>query len=147
MPGTCTRSATDDRRRSAYGRALGESATVTVPVDDIEALPPHLRRLSAMDREIALPLAAALEAIDFFERHGWDALGWEGVVRRRDGAMGHPPKALGTAGMPIDRAEAYEFMRSSLADEAREWGRDPIVRDAELLFCLTFEPPPDAQAD
>jgi hypothetical protein len=123
MPGTCTRSATDDRRRSAYGRALGESATVTVPVDDIEALPPHLRRLSSMDREIALPLDAALEAIDFFERHGWHALGWEGLLRHGDGAIGHPWNAFGTAPMPDDRAQAYEFMRSSLADEAREWGR------------------------
>jgi hypothetical protein len=28
-----------------------------------------------MEAEIALPLDAALEAIDFFEQEGWDALG------------------------------------------------------------------------
>jgi hypothetical protein len=100
-----------------------------------------------MEAEIALPLDAALEAIDFFEQEGWEALGLEGVFRRADGRIGHPSAVLATGAMPEDRDEAYAFVRESVVAEARARARRPGVADAELLFCLTFEPPAGASAD
>ncbi len=103
-------------------------------------LPERITALSISSREIVLPQAAALEAIDLAEEHGIQLLAWEGWVRDELGRIGHgsAPQGSGDIGnLGLEGAAA--FCRRTIAEEAAAWRADTRNTSEELFFCLTFD--------
>lgn len=107
-------------------------------MNQLDLLPKRLQDLSISSREIALPMEAALEAIDLLERQGVHILGWEGWVKGDDGRVGHGTAPQGT--VSLDRLsvhEAAQLCRKTIPPDAAQWVRDnPGTTDA-LHFCIT----------
>jgi hypothetical protein len=105
-----------------------------VPTD----LPGDIGSQSRSGREIVLPLALALKAIDFLEGTGARILGWEAWIEL-NGQLGHPRDVQGTASVPEDRTEAILFCRKTIAAAAAEWEMRSSASLGNLLFCITAE--------
>ena len=65
--------------------------------DDLEFLSDQLRAKSASDREIVLPFADALRAIDLLQQKGARGVAWEGWIRDSV-RLGHSARHQGTVG-------------------------------------------------
>lgn len=104
----------------------------------LDLLPQRLRDLSISRREIVLPMAAALEAIDFLESQGKQILGWEGWVKDTQGRVGHGGAPQGTGSLhDLSVHEAAQLCRSTIPPDAAQWSQDnPGTIDA-LHFCIT----------
>jgi hypothetical protein len=63
---------------------------------DLDLLPPELRAQNRMEREIALPYAESLQAIDILETAGVLLVGWEPLASYDDGRFGaYPSQGIG----------------------------------------------------
>ena len=97
----------------------------------------ELQAKSASDRELVLPLAAALEALRLFEQAGTYALGWEGWLRYPDGRLGHSAKHQGTAFELASPVEQHAWLSRTMLQSQTEHDAHPEVPGSELLFCIT----------
>ena len=98
----------------------------------------RLQTESASDRELVLPLAAALDALGLFEQSGIVVLGWEGWLRYPDGRLGHSAKHQGTASeQSTTRSEQFAWLYRTMQLSQAEHDASPEVPDSELLFCIT----------
>ena len=105
-----------------------------------------------MDREIALPYPAVLEAIDALERQSVLLVGWEPLASYADGGFGaYPADGIGgLAGIEIPSASAWgsavtqsaKLHRTTIEDEWRTRATTPPAHGVELVFCLTATSPP-----
>jgi hypothetical protein len=104
-------------------------------------IPPHLRELSISDREIVLPLAEALEAVDYLEQHSFLILGWEGWVKCADGRVGHGSAGyLSTFTENLSVAEAAADARETIQAGALDWQEKYGGSTDALYFCITVRP-------
>ena len=100
----------------------------------------RLQAKSVSDRELVLPLAAALEALRLFEQHGTVVLGWEGWLRYPDGRLGHSAKHQGTASEQFAaHSQHYVWLSRTMQLSQAEHDASPEVPDSELFFCITAE--------
>ena len=109
--------------------------------DDLTALPAELRRQSLSDREIVLPYAEALLAIDALKKSGYAVVVWEGWVLYPDGRVGHAShEAQGTADHEWmgQWNAAEEFVRRTMERAQVYWSNSG--RAGTLHFCLSTEP-------
>ncbi|HTP28730.1 MAG TPA: hypothetical protein VMK12_24105 [Anaeromyxobacteraceae bacterium] len=97
----------------------------------LELLPPELRRLNRMEREIALPYPAVLEAIDVLQARGVLLLGWEPLASYPDAGFGtYPAMGIGgLAGMGQAAGERFKRIHPELSEDA--------VR--ALSWCYTYD--------
>ena len=110
----------------------------------LDLLPPELRRLNRMEREIALPYPAVLEAIDVLEAQGVLLTGWEPLASYADGGFGaYPADVIGGLAGRAGGADWDEAVRSSAArhrwtisEEWRTRESTPPVEGVELIFCV-----------
>jgi len=116
---------------------------MSAPIVDL--LPPELRRLNRMDREIALPYPTVLEAIDVLEAQGVLLTGWEPLATYPDGGFGaYPADVIGGLGGPARGANWDEAVRlsaalhrSTISEEWRTRRSTPPVEGVELVFGIT----------
>lgn len=109
-------------------------------MSDVDLLPLSLRELSISDKEIVLPLQAALEAINFFESQQIKILGWEGWVKDAQGRVGHGSAPQGTVSLDhLPLKEAINLCRSTIVSESAQWEVDNKGTDDVLHFCLTID--------
>src|SRR5688572_27535162 len=108
-------------------------------MSQLALLPEHLRDLSISQREIVLPLAAALEAIDLLEADGIYILGWEGWVKDETGKHGHGTAPQGWSADAAKQSihEAAQLCRSTIPADAAQWDEDNPVTTDQLHFCIT----------
>ncbi|WP_321799006.1 hypothetical protein [Burkholderia sp. BCC1988] len=105
----------------------------------LEKIPAALAAPSISRREIVLPLDAALECIDYCERHRIPIYGWEGWVLTADGRVGHGSAPQGTVSLddwPL--AEAAAFCRSTMVSESKVWHNEYPGTTDQLHFCITI---------
>jgi len=104
------------------------------------SIPEHLVSASASERELVLPFAASLEALNAIAAGGGRILGWDGWLRRSDGSLGHSAAHQGTANLTgIVQDEVLELCRKTMAAANREHSHSPEIRGSELLFCITYD--------
>src|SRR5438552_232647 len=114
----------------------------------LDLLPPVLQTQNRMEREIALPYPAVLEAIDALLAHGVLLLGWEPLAAYPDGGFGaYPARGIGgLAGITVPAADedwgdavrsSATIHRSTISDEWRTRTSTPPQDGVELIFCLT----------
>lgn len=107
----------------------------------MELLPMELRQLSISQREVVLPMAAALKAIDLLESQGRQVLGWEGWVKDVHGRIGYGRAPQGTVSLEgLSVGDAAQLCRSSIALEAAQWTQDNPGTSGTLYFCITVGP-------
>jgi hypothetical protein len=107
-------------------------------------IPAHLRAFSISNREIVLPLAQALEAVDFLEQHAFVILGWEGWVKTADGRVGHGSAGyLSTFTGNLTVAAAAADARATMQAGARDWQQKFGGTTDALHFCITVKPSPE----
>jgi hypothetical protein len=105
------------------------------------SIPTHLRERSISDREIVLPLAEALEAVDYLEQHSFLILGWEGWVKTADGRVGHGSAGyLSTFTENLSVAEAAADARETMQAGALDWQQKNAGTTEALHFCITVRP-------
>ena len=103
-------------------------------------MPGRITALSISPREVVLPEAAALEAIDLAEAHRVQILGWEGWVRDESGRVGHGSAPQGSGSLEdLGVAGAAAYCRQSIVEGARAWRAQARNVPEELFFCLTFD--------
>ena len=115
--------------------------------DILELLPQELRTLNRMEREIALPYPAVLEAIDVLEAQGVLLTGWEPLASYADGGFGaYPAMGIGgLAGITIPDSQAWDeavqssadIHRSTILDEWETRATTPPVEGVQLIFGLS----------
>src|SRR5689334_3542255 len=106
-------------------------------MNDLLLIPEHLRSRSIKADEIILPLAAALEAIDFLEKRGLRIGGWEGWIRTAEGSKGFA-SCQGTDNLNgLSVREAAQFCRETMLISAAEWAAENPDTTDELHFCIT----------
>ncbi|HDR9517562.1 TPA: hypothetical protein QDC20_004511 [Burkholderia aenigmatica] len=108
-------------------------------MSQLGAMPPALAAQSISRREIVLPLAAALECIDFCVLHRIPIYGWEGWVLTIDGRVGHGSAPQGTvclADWPLEEAAA--FCRRTMVSDAEVWQNENPETTDKLHFCMTI---------
>lgn len=104
----------------------------------LDFMPPRLAVLSISEKEIVLPLDAALEAVDYLERHGRHILGWEGWVKTPDGRVGHGSAPQGTVSLEkFSIAEAADICRATMPEDAKIWATENPATKESLYFCIT----------
>ncbi|MDX3775754.1 hypothetical protein QE250_16700 [Chromatiaceae bacterium AAb-1] len=107
-------------------------------MNQIDLLPPSLREQSISQREIVLPLAAALDAIDFIESQRIQILGWEGWIKDAHGRIGHSSAPQGTISLEdLTVHEAVQLCRVTMQSEAAQWAQDNPDTTDTLHFCIT----------
>jgi hypothetical protein len=107
-------------------------------MNPLDLLPPALREQSISQREIVLPTAAALEAIDFIESQGAQILGWEGWIKDAQGRVGHGSAPQGTVSLEqLSVQEAAQLCRVTISLEAVQWAQDNPDTTDVLHFCIT----------
>jgi hypothetical protein len=105
---------------------------------DLNLIPLELAQQSISRREIVLPLAAALRAVDHLEESGRRIEAWEGWVRLPDGSRAHSLRHPGSFALPYDCAEAARTVRRAITEAQGAWDRVPEYPGAALYFCLTL---------
>jgi hypothetical protein len=104
-------------------------------------IPAHLRERSISNREIVLPLAEALEAIDYLEQQSLLILGWEGWVKTAEGRVGHGSAGyLSTFTEHLSVAEAAADARETIQAGALDWQQKYGGSTDALYFCITVRP-------
>jgi hypothetical protein len=114
-------------------------------MSQLGTIPRALAAQSISRREIVLPLAAALECIDFCECHRIPIYGWEGWVLTADGRVGHGSAPQGTVCLsrsPLEEAAA--FCRRTMVSDAEVWQHDNPETTDTLHFCITIGDTPEA---
>jgi hypothetical protein len=102
-------------------------------------LPSELALQSISEREIVLPLNAAIEAVDYFASKHIHILGWEGWILTEDGRVGHGSAPQGTTNLEdLSPLDAAELCRQTIPVAAREWSRDHPDSTDRLHFCITI---------
>lgn len=118
-------------------------------MSDLDLLPDDLRAESRMEREIALPFPAVLDAVRLIEEQGVFLLGSEALATYPDGGFGAYPCG-GVVGLSIEppaqaseRSRAVRHaaneMRRTITEEATTRSLTPPVDGVELIFCITCE--------
>ncbi|WP_213434583.1 MULTISPECIES: hypothetical protein [Lysobacteraceae] len=111
-------------------------------MSQLDNIPPHLRMRSISPREIVLPLADALEAIDYLESRSALILGWEGWVKAADGRVGHGSAGyLSTFTEHLSVAEAATDARKTIQAGALDWQEKHGGGTDALHFCITVRLP------
>lgn len=108
----------------------------------LSALPSDLSQKSISNREVVLPLADALHAIDILESAGFHILGWEGWVKCADGRVWH-----GSAGK-YSSASLHEYTpqesarvtRRGVTEDAASWEIENAGTTDALYFCINARP-------
>jgi len=101
-------------------------------------LPAELASHSISHREIVLPLAEALQAINILESKGILILGWEGWVKDRVGRIGHGSAPQGTGSLQsLSVEEAAAVCRQTIPQDAAQWDAENPGTTDELHFCIT----------
>jgi hypothetical protein len=107
---------------------------------DVDLLPESLRELSISEKEIVLPLPAALEAIDFFAYRKIQILGWEGWVKDAQRRIGHDSAPQGAVSLEdLSIEEAITLCRSTILSEATNWEKDNQGTSDILHICFTIQ--------
>ena len=107
-------------------------------MSQLNLLPKRLRDVSISQREIVLPLAEALEAIDLLESQHMQILGWEGWVKDTQGRVGHGSAPQGTGSLQdLSVHEAAQLCRATIPADAAQWAQDNPDSTDELHFCIT----------
>ena len=107
-------------------------------MSQLGAIPPALAALSISRREIVLPLAAALECLDFCVLHRIPIYGWEGWVLTADGRVGHGSAPQGTVCLADLPLEAAAFCRRTMVSDAEVWQTENPETTDKLHFCITI---------
>lgn len=106
----------------------------------LEQLPESIASKSISKREVVLPIAEALEAIDWFESKGLLILGWEGWVKTKDGRVGHGNAPQGTVSLEeLSVSSAAQLCRETIPQEATRWKDENPGTTDELHFCITVQ--------
>ena len=106
----------------------------------LQALPRELALQSISQREIVLPLNAAIAAIDHFANHQIQILGWEGWIQSSDGRVGHGNAPQGTTSLEhLTIAEAADFCRRAITAAATAWLESCAGTTDRLYFCVTID--------
>jgi hypothetical protein len=109
-------------------------------MNPLELLPVQLRERSISQREIVLPLAQALEAIDHLESQGIQILGWEGWVKDEQGRIGHGNAPQGTMSLQkLSTHVAAQLCRNTIQSDASQWMQDNSNASNSLHFCITVQ--------
>ena len=104
----------------------------------LDLLPKRLKDVSISQREIVLPMAEALEAIDLLESRGMQILGWEGWVKDIQGRVGHGSAPQGTGSLQeLSVQEAANLCRATIPAHATQWAHDNPGSTDALHFCIT----------
>ena len=89
-----------------------------------------------------LPLADALEAVDYLESQSALILGWEGWVKTADGRVGHGSAGyLSTFTSHLSVAEAAADARKTMHAGALDWQEKCGGGTDALHFCITVRSP------
>ncbi len=104
-----------------------------------------------MEREIALPFPAVLEAVRVIEEKNIFLLGWEALATYPDGGFGAYPCggvvhfSIEPPDQPRERLQAVghaaDEMRRTITNEATTRSLTPPIDGVELVFCITCETP------
>ena len=107
-------------------------------MSQLDLLPKRLREASISQREIVLPMAEALEAVDLLESKGVQILGWEGWVKDAQGRVGHGSAPQGTGSLQyLSVHEAAQLCRTTIPADAAQWTQDDPGSTDALHFCIT----------
>lgn len=105
-------------------------------------LPERLRSLSILDAEITLPYPEVLEAIEILRLENIGLLGWELILKGKDGRISHPTTVVGYS-TSFEDDESYDnFVERST------WNSKTTIENfykneaenysnIELYFCIT----------
>ena len=107
-------------------------------MSELGLLPTRIAEKSISPREIVLPMAEALEAIDLLEAKGLLILGWEGWVKTADGRVGHGSAPQGTVSLEeLSVQAAAHYCRETIRKDAARWAADHPKTTDVLHFCIT----------
>lgn len=109
-------------------------------MSELDLLPQRLSDQSISEREIVLPIAATLEAIDLLESNGRHIIDWEGWVKDTHGRVGHGTAPQGTTSLQdLSVQEAAQICRSTIPPAAAQWAEDNPGTTDSLHFCITVQ--------
>ena len=104
----------------------------------ITLLPHQITAKSISKDEIVLPIAEALEAIDFMTSNDIRILGWEGWLKASDGRVGHGNAPQGTSSLEgLTVQEAAQLCKETIKKEFLLWKKENTETTDELYFCIT----------
>ena len=105
----------------------------------LKLLSPEIAQQSISQREIVLPLNAAIEAVDYCALNQIHILGWEGWLQTQDGRVGHGNAPQGTVSLEgLSITDAAEFCRNTIRAAALEWSENHPEATDRLYFCITI---------
>ncbi len=95
---------------------------------------------SAVEDEIVVGYADAMELLRILRGKTTRVLGWEGWVKYADGSLGHSLEHQGTVDLSsMSRESAIMLSESTITLANKEWQDNPEISNAELLFCITTD--------
>lgn len=95
---------------------------------------------SAVEDEIVVGYADAMELLRILRGKTARVLGWEGWVKYADGSLGHSQEHQGTVDLSsMSRESAIMLSESTITLANKEWQDNPEISNAELLFCITTD--------
>ncbi|MFM0126256.1 hypothetical protein [Paraburkholderia sediminicola] len=105
----------------------------------LKLLSPEIAQQSISQREIVLPLNAAIKAVDYCALNQIHILGWEGWLQTQDGRVGHGNAPQGTVSLEgLSITDAAEFCRNTIRAAAQEWSENHPETTDRLHFCITI---------
>ncbi|MFL9983568.1 hypothetical protein [Paraburkholderia sediminicola] len=105
----------------------------------LKLLSPEIAQQSISQREIVLPLNAAIEAVDYCALNQLHILGWEGWIQTPDRRVGHGNAPQGTVSLEgLSITDAAETCRNTIRAAAQEWSENNPGTTDRLHFCITI---------
>lgn len=99
-----------------------------------------IKSRSESTNETVVTYTDAMELLDIYQENNTEVLGWEGWVKRPDGAIGHSQKYQGTTDLSnMTNLSAIALIKCTIMQAHTEWEEKPEVNEAELLFCITTD--------
>ncbi|WP_175948105.1 hypothetical protein [Burkholderia pyrrocinia] len=105
----------------------------------LQLMPPEIAQQSILDKEIVVPLDAAIAAIDYCTANQIQILGWEGWVRSVDGRIGHGSAPQGTTSLEqLTLLDAADFCSRTIRAATLQWSENHPGTSDKLHFCITI---------
>ncbi|WP_163134425.1 hypothetical protein [Agarivorans sp. Alg241-V36] len=97
-----------------------------------------IKERSESESELVVSYADAMDLLLLFEQSDTQVLGWDGWLKYENGKLGSSQKYQGTVDLSdLPNSSAIALVKSTIMRAHTEWGEEPEVNGASLLFCIT----------
>ncbi|MEE1673249.1 hypothetical protein SNR37_002663 [Agarivorans aestuarii] len=97
-----------------------------------------IKERSESESEVVVSYADAMELLFLFEQSDTQVLGWDGWLKYENGKLCSSQKYQGTVDLSdLPNTSAIALVKSTIMQAHTEWGEEPEVNGASILFCIT----------